>query len=69
MSALRLLELLECQAAVREGRPASGRDFIPLWNTLLVNQFHDILPGSCISEAHAQCLAEMQAMLDRASPS
>ena len=64
--ALRLLELLECQAAVREGRPASGRDFIPLWNTLLVNQFHDILPGSCISEAHAQCLAEMQAMLDRA---
>lgn len=63
---LRLLELLECQAAIREGRPASGKDFIPLWNTLLVNQFHDILPGSCICEAHEQCLAEMQAMLEHA---
>lgn len=65
-NALRMLELLECEAAVRERRAASGESLRGMWNTLLVNQFHDILPGSCIAPAHDQCLAEMGAMLREA---
>lgn len=45
--ALHTLELAEVLCAVREGRPASGKALHPLWETLLVNQFHDILPGTC----------------------
>jgi alpha-mannosidase len=30
-----------------------------LWRLLLVNQFHDILPGSCAPHAALQCKAEM----------
>lgn len=43
-----------------------GEALRPLWNTLLVNQFHDILPGSCISAAHDQSIAETTDMLRHA---
>lgn len=65
-NALRMLELMECEAAVRQGRAATGEALRGLWNTLLVNQFHDILPGSCIAAAHDQCLSEMAALLREA---
>lgn len=38
----------------------------PLWETLLVNQFHDILPGSCIPEAHDESLRQTTALLEEA---
>lgn len=65
-NALRLLELRECQTAVSARRAATGEALRPLWNTLLVNQFHDILPGSCISAAHDQSIAETTDMLRHA---
>lgn len=57
------LELAEVQNAVREHRPASGKEFIPLWETLLVNQFHDILPGTCLQEVHVECERQMAELL------
>ncbi len=56
--ALHNLELAETLSAVREGRAASEEKIAPLLETLLVNQFHDILPGTCLQEVHE--LAEQQ---------
>lgn len=56
--ALHNLELLTVQHAVHKGIAADGQSIRPLVNTLLVNQFHDILPGTCIHSAHAQSIAE-----------
>lgn len=49
---LRMLELCLTRSAVTARTPADGTALRPLWNTLLVNQFHDILPGSCIAAAN-----------------
>ena len=43
---LRMLELCLTRSAVATHTPADGTALRPLWNTLLVNQFHDILPGT-----------------------
>ncbi len=61
--ALHALELLEVLSAVRQNRPAEEKAFIPLWETLLRNQFHDILPGSCIPEAHDRSIQETDSLL------
>lgn len=42
---LRMMELSLTRQAVASRNPADGKVLYPLWNTLLVNQFHDILPG------------------------
>lgn len=60
---LHLLEITLCRRAVNERRPADGAALAPLWNTLLVNQFHDILPGSCIAAAHDRSLRDMAQLL------
>ncbi|MDR1465162.1 MAG: glycosyl hydrolase-related protein [Oscillospiraceae bacterium] len=49
--ALRDLEILSCAKALADGAPADGTAAHPLWETLLLNQFHDILPGTCIPRA------------------
>lgn len=41
-----------------------GGDLEALWDTLLVNQFHDILPGTSIPEVHDRAVAEL-AMIER----
>ncbi len=64
--ALHGLELAEVLTAVREGRPASQEAIDPLWETLLVNQFHDILPGTCIQPAHEQAEREVAQVIARA---
>lgn len=61
--ALHNLEYLTVHQAVASGRPVSDERIRPLTGTLLVNQFHDILPGTCIPEAHDQSIAEMTALI------
>lgn len=60
------LEALTVQRAVCESREASEAQIAPLMETLLVNQFHDILPGTCIPRAHEESLAETDALLKQA---
>ena len=52
--ALHNLEAAEVMRAVEENRAASEEQIAPMMNTLLVNQFHDILPGTCIHPALEQ---------------
>ena len=52
--ALHNLEAAEVMRAVLEDRRASEEQIAPMMNTLLVNQFHDILPGTCIHPALEQ---------------
>ncbi|MFQ8600912.1 MAG: alpha-mannosidase, partial [Oscillospiraceae bacterium] len=61
--ALHNAELLLTAQAVKNGEAASGDGIRPLMETLLVNQFHDILPGTCIARAHDQCHREMAEVL------
>lgn len=62
--ALHNLELLTVRSAVEKNEIASGEAINPLTATLLVNQFHDILPGTCIPEAHEQSLRETGKMIE-----
>ncbi len=52
--ALRDLEILTVNEAKKSNIPASEEKIAPLYETLLINQFHDILPGTCIHRAHAE---------------
>jgi len=65
--ALRDLEFLTVRRAVSEGTVAEDSNIRPLMETLLVNQFHDILPGTCIAKAHDQSYAEMEGLLSKAA--
>ncbi len=50
--ALHNLELALVQTAVAGGKDADESVVAPLMNTLLIHQFHDILPGTCIHSVH-----------------
>jgi len=52
--ALHNLELSLVRNAVKNGEAATGEAVAPLMNTLLVRQFHDILPGTCIHSVHEE---------------
>ncbi len=52
--ALHNLEYALVQKAVREGAPADESPVAPLMETLLVHQFHDILPGTSIHTVHEE---------------
>ena len=52
--ALHNLELATVMDAVKRGVAADGQAIAPLTNTMLVRQFHDILPGTCIHSVHAE---------------
>ncbi|MBE5767209.1 MAG: alpha-mannosidase [Clostridiales bacterium] len=52
--ALHNLELATVRKAVKEGTAASGEAIDPITNTLLVHQFHDILPGTSINCVHEE---------------
>lgn len=56
--ALRDLEILTVNNAVKEGKAATDEATHPLYEKLLINQFHDILPGTCIPSAHQLSLKE-----------
>jgi len=52
--ALHNLEFMKVFAAVKNGTISDGSDVAPLMNDLLVRQFHDILPGTCINSVHEE---------------
>ena len=52
--ALHDLELALVEKAVRSGAPADEAPAAPMTETLLVHQFHDILPGTCIRSVHEE---------------
>lgn len=59
------LEFLTVYQAVAQGKAAEDGHIRPLLETVLVNQFHDILPGTCIAKAHDQCYSEMKEVLEK----
>ena len=63
--ALRDLEFLTVQKALQDDIVAEDKDIRPLMETLLVNQFHDILPGTCIGKVNDQCYSEMSDLLEK----
>ncbi|MCD7827956.1 MAG: glycosyl hydrolase-related protein [Clostridiales bacterium] len=64
--ALRDLEILTVNEAVKSGKSAAETEIAPLYETLLMNQFHDILPGSCIHRAHAESREQTTALIKEA---
>lgn len=63
---LRDLEYLTVSEAVGKKVPCSTKKTNPLYEILLINQFHDILPGTCINRAHEECKAQMRELLSSA---
>ncbi|WP_214414040.1 alpha-mannosidase [Sphaerisporangium fuscum] len=66
-------ELWAATAAVRTGFPYPYQDLDRLWKTVLLHQFHDILPGSSIAWVHreaeqtyAAVAAELEAIIGAA---
>ncbi|GAA3238274.1 alpha-mannosidase [Nonomuraea helvata] len=53
-SLLREAELWAATAAVRTGAPYPYEQLDRLWKTVLLHQFHDILPGSSIAWVHRE---------------
>ncbi|GAA1593408.1 alpha-mannosidase [Actinoplanes couchii] len=51
---LRTVEYLATVAAVRDGVPYPYKQLDEAWKTVLLHQFHDILPGSSISWVHRE---------------
>jgi alpha-mannosidase len=70
---LREAELWWTAAAVRAGAPYPYDELDRLWKTVLLHQFHDILPGSSIAWVHREARAtyervrqELEALIARA---
>lgn len=61
------LEYLTVRKAVEKGEVADGAEIQPLMETLLVNQFHDILPGTCIPRAHQESIEQTTDLINKAS--
>lgn len=51
-------EYMVAVKAFRDKEVADGCDINPLVETLLINQFHDILPGTSVPEAHDRSIEE-----------
>ncbi len=64
--ALHDLEYATVRRAVEAGQAADGAAIHPLTETLLVNQFHDILPGTCIHRVHQESIAATSQLIRRA---
>ena len=59
---LREAELWAATAAVREGFDYPAARLDRLWKTVLLNQFHDILPGSSIGWVHREAVEQYRAV-------
>lgn len=64
--ALRDFEIATVYDAVKNGKPADSAEIAPLYETLLMNQFHDILPGTCINKAHVESRAQTTELIKTA---
>lgn len=60
---LRDYELLTVSESIKTSNPCSTDNSNKYYKTLLINQFHDILPGTCINKVHTRCKAEMRALI------
>ena len=58
-------EYLTVVKALAEGTVADEAIIAPYVETLLVNQFHDILPGTCISEANECSVRETTELIEK----
>lgn len=65
--ALHNAELYTVEKAIAEGAEASEDAIAPLVEKLLVNQFHDILPGTCLAPVHDRSIRETTAVIDKAT--
>ncbi len=64
--ALRDLEFVTVNDAVSRDKAADSCEIAPLYETLLLNQFHDILPGTCINKAHKESREQTTALIKEA---
>ena len=64
--ALRALELWTAAAAHAGCAVYPAKEIESLWKDALFNQFHDILPGSCIGQVYVEAKARYAHLLDRA---
>ncbi|WP_431893813.1 alpha-mannosidase [Nonomuraea sp. bgisy101] len=63
-SLLREAELWAATAAVRTGHPYPHERLDRIWKTVLLHQFHDILPGSSIAWVHREAEKTYAAVAD-----
>ena len=61
--ALRDVEILTVDNAIKAKKAADSKEIAPLYRSLLQNQFHDILPGTCIPRAHKESKEQTFAIL------
>ena len=61
---LRDLEFFTVNEAVKAGEIAASTAVEPLYRLMLINQFHDILPGTCIPKAHIQSNKETTEIIE-----
>ena len=59
------LELLGVLADPKVAYPDAELD--GLWHGILINQFHDILPGTCIPRAHDEAKAQVSEVIEKAN--
>lgn len=64
--AIRNAEYFTCLKALNENKTVSDKEISPLVETLLTNQFHDILPGTCIPEVHDRSIRETTEVIRKA---
>lgn len=60
---LRTAEFLTCLKGITEAGTIDTGNTNPLLEILLINQFHDILPGTCIEKANDDCYRDMDGVL------
>ena len=65
--AIRNLEYMTVLSALQSGKKISGEAIAPLTGLLLLNQFHDILPGTCIPRVHDESLAQTGHVIEEAT--
>ncbi len=62
--ALRAAEML-CASVPESVRPYPWEDFDALWKSVLIHQFHDILPGSSIHRVYAEAIPVLKQVIER----
>lgn len=65
--AIRNAEYFTALNAMENDKIASSEKTSPLVETLLVNQFHDILPGTCVPEVHDRSIKETTEIIKTAT--
>lgn len=64
--ALREYEALSVAAQIYAKKPINAEQLRTWWSVILLNQFHDILPGTCIPEVYDIAIPENYCVVDEA---